>query len=104
MVDKFINDKGEVAVLYCPGFGAGWASWNSSKDNCLYDPVIVQAVLDKKDPAELAKIAKERYPDAYVGGVKDGLEIEWVPQGEKFYLHEYDGSEHIVREDEFCVA
>ena len=26
-IDKAIND-GMVAILYSPGFGAGWSSWN----------------------------------------------------------------------------
>jgi hypothetical protein len=40
---KVIRD-GKVAVLYSPGFGAGWYSWNSSVPQCLFSPEIVAMV------------------------------------------------------------
>ena len=38
---------GYVAVLYSPGYGAGWYSWHR-KEELLYDPTIVQMVLENR--------------------------------------------------------
>lgn len=46
---KVINSDGCVAVLYSPGFGAGFYTWNTtvSKD-IVFDPRIVTLVMEKK--------------------------------------------------------
>lgn len=41
---KVYNEQGEVAVLYSPGYGAGWSTWNPH--DCLFTPEIVQLVLE----------------------------------------------------------
>ena len=38
-MEKVIRD-GKVAVLYSPGYGAGWFSWHGIEE-LLYDPVVV---------------------------------------------------------------
>ena len=87
---------GFVAVLYSPGYGAGWYSWHR-KEELLYDPNIVQMVLeDRKDDIE--DYCLGLYPndvEPYMGGT-DHLTIEWVPLGEKFRIDEYDGAESVV--------
>lgn len=91
--EKYERD-GLVAVLYSPGFGAGWYTWNrDSGQGMIFDRELVQAVLDG-DRDRAMEIAKSKYPDAYLGGGKD-LEITWLPIGTKFYINEYDGSESI---------
>jgi hypothetical protein len=35
----------------------------------------------------------------YTGGV-EGLEIQWIPVGTKFYIDEYDGNETLITFDE----
>jgi hypothetical protein len=72
-MDKVIRD-GKVAVLYSPGYGAGWFSWHGIEE-LLYDV------------------------DGYFGGADD-LEIEWVDVGREFRITEYDGSESIEYKDE----
>jgi hypothetical protein len=89
--NKVVRD-GKVAVLYSPGYGAGWYSWNSDED-LLFDPEIVAAV-EAGDLAKAEAIAGRKYPDAYLGGAEQ-LRIEWIPQGTAFEIHEYDGSESI---------
>ena len=42
MMEKVIRD-GKVAVLYSPGYGAGWYSWHDIED-LLYDPAVVEMV------------------------------------------------------------
>ena len=50
-----------------------------------------------KDFDAARRICEERFPDGdtYFGGLED-CEVAWLPEGELFYIHEYDGSEHIV--------
>jgi hypothetical protein len=40
-----------------------------------------------------------KYPDLYSGGL-DSLQIEWVPEGTVFRIHEYDGNESIEIKEE----
>jgi hypothetical protein len=37
--------------------------------------------------------------DVYTGGT-EGLYIEWIPVGTKFYIDEYDGNETLITFDE----
>ena len=103
MVTKVIRD-GKVAVLYSPGFGAGWSTWNmypegqdSPLSELLFDPVIVDFVLNKSENWVEGVLAycSIAYPDAYTGGVP-GLKVEWIASGTQFFIGEYDGSESIV--------
>lgn len=99
--DKVIRD-GKVAVLVSPGFGAGWYSWNSDKDEggerLLFDAALVAAVeAGDWDAAECR--ANEISPNAYLGGLHD-LEVEWVPVGVKFKVIEFDGNEELIRSDD----
>ncbi len=89
---KVVRD-GKVAVLYSPGFGAGWYTWGGDGDQTrLFDPELVAAV-ESGDAAEQVRIAERKWPDAYLGGLP--LSIDWVPQGERFEIDEYDGSESV---------
>jgi hypothetical protein len=88
-----LNDNGKVAVLYSPGFGAGWSTWNQEVPEILFDPAIVKFV-EKDQWAELETYVGLKYPDIYKGGMKD-LAIAWIPEGTLFRVNEYDGSESI---------
>jgi len=91
--EKF-ERNGEVAVLYSPGFGAGWSTWNHEYEEALlFDREIVEAVLaENRQLAE--EIAERKYPDVYTGGAED-LEVYWVSKGIRFEVSEYDGSERV---------
>ena len=91
-MDKVIRD-GKVAVLYSPGYGAGWYTWGDLPDDALFDPDMVEAVL-AEDYARAEAISKRKWPDAYTGGIKQ-MEVEWVPIGTAFRLTEYDGYERV---------
>lgn len=91
MTEKLERD-GQIAVLVSRGFGAGWSTWNSEPAS-VFDPEMAQAVLDG-DNAKAEAIAKRKYPDAYTGGVSV-LVVEWVTKGDRFEIHEYDGSESL---------
>jgi hypothetical protein len=103
-MNKVVRD-GKVAVLYSPGFGAGWFTWNSTivdnAERMIFDPIIVQILETNSDNAyqQIIEYVGEEYPDAYDGGVED-LTIAWIPVGTKFYIDEYDGSESIKTVDD----
>lgn len=57
----------------------------------VFDSEMVEAIEDKK---RLHAIAARKYPDAYLGGLC-GLTVAWIPQGYRFEIAEYDGSESV---------
>jgi hypothetical protein len=99
-MNKVIRD-GKVAVLYSPGFGAGWYSWSNIPE-CVFDPDIVAAV-ESGDRHKAADIASAKWEGFYTGGA-DQLEIEWLPEGTPFRIEEYDGSESVVTSYDFNMS
>lgn len=92
-MEKLIRD-GKVAVLVSPGFGAGWSTWNGYDEDAIFNKRLALAVLGESgESKEFA--AQEEFPDFYHGGVED-LIVEWVSEGEQFYIDEYDGSESLI--------
>jgi hypothetical protein len=105
MTDRVIRN-GKVAVVYSPGFGAGWSTWahgDEAKD-VIFDPMIVDCV-EKGEMEKLKTYMVLRYPDFYTGGLED-LTIEWVPVGTLFKINEYDGNESIEfkENDQWFIA
>jgi hypothetical protein len=106
-MNKVIRD-GKVAVLYSPGYGAGWYTWNSVRGDhetgdaktLIFDPILVELVEKRnKDnfhdfTDRIEKRAEELLPEGYFGGAED-LTIKWLPVGTPFLINEYDGSESI---------
>ena len=93
-----LSENGKVAVLYSPDFGAGWYSWNKDYPEILFDPAMVKLV-EKEQYDELATYVELKYPGIFTGGLYD-LKVEWLDEGKKFRVIEYDGSESIEVEDE----
>ena len=93
-VDKIERD-GKVAVLYSPGFGAGWSTWadSSYREILCMDARIVGPVLAGDIPAAVTA-ALTLVPEFYTGGAED-LKVEWVTKGEVFEIVDYDGSESV---------
>ena len=91
-MNKLIRD-GKVAVLYSPGFGAGWYTWNYNHPEILFDPAIVKFV-EKEKWDELATYVELKYPEIYKSGMTE-LQVEWIPEGTEFKVTEYDGAESI---------
>ena len=87
--------NGRVAVLYSPGYGAGWSTWASDeyKEWLCMDAQLVKAFLDGGSKA-VTNIVEELYPDVYTGGA-DQLQVRWIDEGRQFEIEEYDGSESI---------
>jgi hypothetical protein len=112
---KVIEDD-KVAVLYSPGYGAGWYTWNSMKgDNeeqalsLIFDPILVELVKHRNESnyseftQKIEERAEELLPDGYFGGA-DSLEIKWLPVDTKFRIDEYDGSESIQTIEELWLT
>ena len=96
---KDIDGVIHVAVLYSPGYGAGWYTWNTGYKDLMFDPVIVSLV-EKQKPEEIYKYLESTYgEDVYTGGV-DSLTVRWIPEGRLFIIREYDGNEYIETIDD----
>ena len=69
--EKHIVD-GKVAILYSPGFGAGWSTWASGDTDkaMAMDRDLVLAFLNGGVDA-LVKITEQKYPDNYMGNADD---------------------------------
>jgi hypothetical protein len=88
---------GKVAVLYSPGFGAGWYTWHNVAE-LLFDPKVVDMVMDKTSAETIELYCKTVYGDHYYGGASD-LEVAWVPTGTEFVIDDYDGAETLQIKD-----
>lgn len=100
MTNRFIRD-GHVAVICSRGYGAGWSSWNReySEEELIFDPGLVELVLENKTDKEIEVYATLKWPDAYLGGLEE-LDISWVPIGTKFHIREEAGYEMVVQNDD----
>lgn len=112
---KEIRD-GMVAVLYSPGYGAGWSTWNYDYPQLVFDPSVVYMVeemnkLDAEDNAGrnnwvslIVEYCSKTYPSGYFGGADD-LVVTWIPEGTLFKINEYDGSESIeYKENDYWIV
>lgn len=104
--EKYEKD-GNVAVLYSPGFGAGWSTWatdGGEAEALMFDKEIVELVLnDQLD--RVVQLVADKYPEFYSGEAKD-LSVFWIPKGTAFRINEYDGHEsiEIYNPDHFFIA
>ena len=96
-MNKLIRD-GKVAVLYSPGYGAGWWSWNTEHTDMMFDPGMA-GLVEKGDLEQMRVYAELKWPDAYLGGLEN-LDIEWLPEGTRFIIDETDGFESVMVRDE----
>lgn len=97
-IKKYFNENGDVGVLVSGGYGAGWSTWNSSKE-LLFEPTVIQMILDDADPKDVEAYCESKYgEDEYFGGV-NGLHIVWLKPGTEFYIDEYDGAEGLIQKE-----
>lgn len=106
-MSKVVRD-GKVAVLYSPGYGAGWYSWNQSDSRAkelLFDSEMVDMVERGAPKDSIEERAKAIVPNGYFGGVRD-LEIYWIKEGTAFRIDEYDGYEAVIEQsdDDWVIA
>jgi len=87
-----VTKNGKVAVLVSHGYGGGFYTWGAPVE-AIFDPILVDLIENDKIQDAIDYVEKT-YPDAYEGGVGQ-LDIEWIPEGSKFIINEYDGSESL---------
>ena len=99
MSNKLIRD-GRVAVIYSPGFGAGWSTWNTEYDDeeLIFDPGLADLIINKRPWDQIESYVTMKWPLIYVGGLEEAV-VKWVVLGTKFKITEYDGSESIEFRD-----
>ena len=102
-MEKVIKD-GKVAILFSPGFGAGWYTLNKEYPELIFHPEIVRAVLDG-DKQKAAKIASRICPNCVTLGAEE-LEVMWLDEGTEFEIDEFDGSEsvHFIGSRGYMIA
>ena len=99
---RVLDDEGNVAVLVSLGYGAGYFTSNLfHSDECIFDPFVIEIVKNPRwstDPEKLKVInhhLKDKYGQSFdTRGIED-LVVEWIPEGTKFRISEYDGHEYI---------
>lgn len=97
-IEKVIRN-GKVAVLYSPGFGAGWYSRHGNKA-LLFHPTLVELVEQDRRDEITNELLESITGEESVGllGVRQ-LQIEWLNKGQRFGIDDYDGAECIVVDD-----
>ena len=105
--ETYKNEKGEIGILYSPGYGAGWSTWGT--DEMAYDKRVIDIFLKYainssgrltligvtgSDVARFSEEVRKLYPDEYLGGAKN-LVLGFVPPNVPFEIDEYDGSESL---------
>ena len=105
-MEKYYNEQGQVAVLYSPGYGAGWSTWASGEDLprefLTMDRTLVMLAISNASDAEVEEyiagylLSKQLDPDntPYMGGWSK-ISVRFVNQGDQFRIDEYDGSESV---------
>jgi hypothetical protein len=116
-MEKVIRE-GKVGVLVSPGYGAGFSTWGYPTE-AIFDPTLIEMVEERykmefvpnekggitqlriwDDPKykeltqKMIDYCESTWSDGYSGGVQD-LVVAWIPEGTKFQINEYDGSESI---------
>lgn len=98
-VEKVIRD-GMVAVLYSPGFGAGWSTWQHEeklKEFVLFDRRLVEAAERWASYDEVDDMLEELFGTEFYISTSgwDDIKVAWLPVGTRFEITEYDGAEGI---------
>ena len=93
-MEKVLKD-GKVAVLVSHGYGAGWSTWAAGDqiETAMFDKRLVEA--SQAGVTDISEICNEIFGDEYF--CTDGwpVSVEWVDQGDRFTIEEYDGNESI---------
>ena len=107
MTNRLIQN-GRVAVIYSPGFGAGWSTWNIEDngygEELIFDPGLADLITNGKSQDQIKAYVALKWPGVYIGGLEQAR-VEWVAPGTEFKITEYDGSESLqFREGEEWIT
>jgi hypothetical protein len=97
-IEKYYNDKGEVGVLYSPGYGAGWSSWAEPKlaEFLIFDKGLIEFKLQgETDDDKIEEYITNKLGDVYVYVSWDQVCVKFIKKGTAFYIKVFDGSESI---------
>jgi hypothetical protein len=97
-MNKAIRD-GKVAVIFSPGYGAGWYTWHG-KQELLYDCVVVEMIENRVGPQLIVDYCELTYGSANHYGGAEQLAVVWLDEGTQFIISEYDGSETVQYKDD----
>lgn len=109
------SKKGYTPVIYSPGYGAGFTTWNAEikpHDEVMIHAIIEEGIvigvyddggyndsieveIEEKSLAEIIKKLGYSHEHLYLGCCGDFMMIEFVKKGNLFRINEYDGSESI---------
>ena len=92
---KVVRD-GKVAVLISDGWGAGFHTWGAPVE-AIFDPTLVE-LIERQQYEDAIAYLESTYPNDVIA-VED-LVVQWIPEGAKFIIMEYDGNESIAMLDE----
>jgi hypothetical protein len=95
-MERLVRD-GKVAVVYSADYGSGWYTWNRIEE-LLYDPGLVQLVLDNVAPPSIVEYCEARWD---IQLCRPRLAVAWVPLGARFRIEEYDGAETVMLESDY---
>jgi hypothetical protein len=106
-MNKVVQD-GKVAVILNNYYGTPWYNDHFDQD-LVFDPYIVDLILEKQAGKMLASqflgylkayLTDIGMDEVYVNQSRLELTVEWVREGSSFIIHEYDGLESIVYEQD----
>ena len=97
MTNRLIRD-GKVAIIYSPGFGAGWSTWNTEYSeygqDLIFDPGLADLISNGSSQDQIEAYVALKWTGVYTGGLEQAV-VEWVAIGVEFKITEYDGSESL---------
>ena len=91
---KYTKD-GQTAVLVSPGYGAGWSTWGKEVGFLAMDATLVQMKLDGATSETAVAYALGATGETIYGGGWDDIKIQYLPEGTKFTILDYDGYETL---------
>ena len=100
MVEKYYNERGEVAVLYSSDIGIGWSTGNylNYSEFLLYDKTLVEMKLAGGTITELLEYLESVGDmDLSISGEQwNDLKIQWVDPNIRFRIESNFGHEKII--------
>ena len=100
---RLYNAEHHVAVVYSPGYGGGWSTWQDDVDPTDARVAVLTltgasaTLMFNRYGSESPVRFKDRRFYAYVdSSMYDELAICWLPAGTLYKIEEYDGAESVL--------
>lgn len=92
-MEKVVRDN-MVAVIITGSYGCGWFSWHGTL-SALFDPELVEWI-EMGRPEDRLEYFAGKYPEYSLSTLRN-LRVQWVVEGERFFIDEYDGFENVIQ-------